>query len=174
MLCHSKVTLQKDCVIFKLGYLESPERLNWIGWSPVPIYLQILWNEDFAGFLYHWLRLELLLGKLALTRVKNVLARNTGKSKISRVGFIPHRDLNCLGVDGTWSVTTGRQDLTYSKRTNCVTKEMEIMSLDLAFTAIISTLFFAFPSFFHPIPTQWCEHPLGSDLGPSQKAQQNL
>lgn len=85
-------------------------------WSPVPIYLQILWNEDFAGFLNHWLGLELFLRELAFTRVKYLLARNTWKGKIGRVWFIPHGNLNRLRIDRTWGVTTCGQDCTWSKR----------------------------------------------------------
>lgn len=88
-------------------------------WSPVPIYLQIIWNEDFAGFLNHWLRFELFFRELAFTRVKHLLARDAGKGKICGVRFVAYRNLDSLGVNGAWCVTICWQDLTCKNKRKC-------------------------------------------------------
>lgn len=88
----------------------------WTTSSPVPIYLQVVWNEDFASFLNHWLWFQLFFREFALTRVKHLLARNTGKSKICRVRFVANRNLDSLRINGTRCVSVCWQDLTYRNK----------------------------------------------------------
>jgi len=95
-------------------------------WSPVPIYLQVIWNEDFASFLNHRLWFQLFFRELALTRVKHLLAGNTGKSKICRVRFVANRNLDSLRINGTWCVSVCWQDLSYRNKASVQLCEKKI------------------------------------------------
>lgn len=88
----------------------------WTNSSPVPIYLQVIWNEDFTSFLNHWLWFQLFFREFAFTRVKHLLARNAGKSKICRVRFIANGNLDGLRINRTWCVSVCWQDLTYNNK----------------------------------------------------------
>lgn len=83
-------------------------------WLPVPIYLQIIRDEDFACFLNHGLRLQFFLRELAFTRVKHFLARDAGEGKICRVRLITHRDLDGIRINGTRCIAVCWQQLTWN------------------------------------------------------------
>lgn len=82
-------------------------------WLPVPIYLQIIWNEDFASFLNHGLWLQFFLRELAFARVKHFLPWDAGESKICWVWFIPDRNLDGVRVNGTRCISVCWQQLAW-------------------------------------------------------------
>lgn len=67
-------------------------------------HLHVFGDEDFASFLDHGLRLQLLGGELAFPGVKHFLARDAGQRQVRRVGLVAQGDLDGLGVDGTGGV----------------------------------------------------------------------
>lgn len=67
-------------------------------------HLHVFGDEDFASFLDHGLRLQLLGGELAFPGVKHFLPGNAGQSQVGRVGLVAQGDLDGLGVDGTGGV----------------------------------------------------------------------
>lgn len=72
--------------------------------KPQFFYLQILRDENLPSFLDHGLRLQLLGGKSAFTRVKHLLTWNAGQSQVSRVRLVAGGDLDGVWIDGTGSV----------------------------------------------------------------------
>lgn len=67
-------------------------------------HLHVFGDEDFASFLDHGLRLQLLGGELAFPGVKHFLSRDAGQRQVRRVGLVAQGDLDGLGVDGTGGV----------------------------------------------------------------------
>lgn len=83
-------------------------------WLPVPVYLQVVRDEDFARFLNHGLWLQLFLGELAFARVKHLLAGDAGEGEVGRVRLVAHRHLDGVGVNGARSIAVGWQQLAWN------------------------------------------------------------
>lgn len=68
-------------------------------------YLQVLWDEHFAGLLEHGLRLQLLVGEFASARVKLFIARCARQNQVGWIGLVLRRHVNGGGVHGAGAVS---------------------------------------------------------------------
>lgn len=95
-----KATSTTSCLLVFHGKIPNPAVFH-----EAHGYLQVLWDEHFAGLLHHGLRLQLLVGEFAFAWVKHFIARCAGQNQVGWIGLVLHRDMNGGGVHGAGGVS---------------------------------------------------------------------